>query len=246
MELRWYLRILQRQSRVIWTCFMVVAGLSALFTAYSNYGGRYKATSTVEFFQDPPLIGGNTQSLNPHDIAFATAAQTTGNAKYYTELSVFFKAVSAHLKSNYGKTMDWKAIQAGLGANVPNGYQLELEYSSADQALSEHIVASSLYVVEDVFLPQYNATSIQPGVRRDFTTYPMQVRTLDPINTRTPSLSSSAIGWITKSLLGIVLGLALAFLWEYLDESIHDEHDVRSWMDVPTLGVVPGGKLRPA
>lgn len=246
MELRWYLRILQRQSRVIWTSFAVVAVLSALFTAYSSYGGRYKATSTIEFYQNPPIIGGNTQTLNPHDVAFGEAAQTTGNAKFYTQLPVFFKAVSTQMKSYYGKTMDWKAIQAGLGANIPNGYQLELEYTSADQALAEHIVNASLWVVENKFLPQYNETSIQPGKRRDFISYPVQVRILDPISSRTPSLSSTVIGWISKSLLGIVLGLALAFLWEYLDESIHDEQDVRSWMAAPTLGVIPGGRLRSA
>ena len=246
MELRWYGRILQRQSRVIWTSFVLVAVLSALFTAYSSYGARYKSTSTIEFYENPPIIGGNSQTLNPHDIAFGEAAQTTGNAKFYTQLPVFFKAVSAQLKSEYGKAMDWKAIQAGLGANIPNGYQLELEYTSSDQALSEHIVSSSLQVIEQDFLPQYNATSIQPGVNGAFTTYPVQARVLDPLNTRTPSLSSTLIGWISKSLLGIVLGLALAFLWEYLDESIHDEQDVRSWMATPTLGVIPGGRLRSA
>lgn len=246
MELRWYWRILQRQSRVIWTSFAVVAVLSALFTAYSSYGGRYKASSTIEFYENPPIIGGNTQAQDPHQLALATAAQTAGNAKFYTTLPVFFKSVSAQLKSYYGKTMDWKAIQAGLGANIPGGFQLELEYTSADQALAEHIVTSSLQVVEHNFLPDYNRTSIQPGARRDFITFPVQVRTLDPLNTRTPSLSSTVIGWISKSLLGIVLGLALAFLWEYLDESIHDEQDVRSWMAAPTLGVIPGGKLRSA
>ena len=246
MELRWYGRILQRQSRVIWTSFVLVAVLSALFTVYSSYGGRYKSTSTIEFYQKPPNIGGNTQAQDPHKLALDTAAQTTGNAKFYTQLPVFFKAVSRQLKSYYGKTMDWKAIQAGLGANIPNGYQLELEYTSADQALAEHIVASSLAVLENVFLPQYNATSIQPGRNGAFVTYPVQVRILDPISTRTPSLSSTVIGWISKSLLGIVLGLALAFLWEYLDESIHDEQDVRSWMATPTLGVIPGGRLRSA
>ncbi|MGH2345835.1 MAG: hypothetical protein ACRDG4_11455, partial [Chloroflexota bacterium] len=63
---------------------------------------------------------------------------------------------------------------------------------------------------------------------------------------RTISKSKLILGWLIKSLVGLVLGLALAFLWEYLDESIHDEQDVRNWMHVPTLGVIPGGKRRVA
>jgi hypothetical protein len=175
------------------------------------------------------------------------AGTTTGMAKFYTEQNHFFKAMSTELKRQYGTKMDYRTIQAGLGANITEGRQLEMEYKSSDNTLAEHLVTIGLQLVESDFLPTYNSTVVQPGRRLNITTYPVQVRIYDPLNSRTMSLSSSLIGWIEKALIGFVLGIALAFLWEYLDESIHDAHDVRNWMGgAPTLGVIPGGKARTA
>lgn len=247
MELRWYWRVLKRQARVIWTTTLIVAVLALLYTGYTAYTQRYKVTETIEFYADPPIIGGQSLTIDPEGYALGVAGTTTGMAKFYTEQNQFFKDLSAALKSHYGKKMDYKTIQAGLGANITEGRQLEMEYKSSDNTLAEHLVTLGLQLVENDFLPTYNSTVVQPGKRLNITTYPVQVRVYDPLNSRTQSLSSSVIGWVVKALIGFVLGIALAFLWEYLDESIHDEHDVRSWMGgVPTLGVIPGGKARTA
>jgi hypothetical protein len=246
MELRWYWRVLKRQARVIWLTTLIVAVLSLLYTAYAAYGQHYKVTETIEFYANPPLIGGQTLNIDPQGYALGVAGGATGTAKFYTQQNEFFKRISAELKRQYGKTMDYKTIMGGLGANITGGRQFELEYKSSDNTLAERLVSIAVQLVEHDFLPTYNQTVVQPGKRPDITTFPVQVRLYDPLNSRTVSLSSTLIGWIVKVVVGLVLGVALAFLWEYLDESIHDEHDVRSWMGVPTLGVIPGGRARTA
>jgi capsular polysaccharide biosynthesis protein len=39
--------------------------------------------------------------------------------------------------------------------------------------------------------------------------------------------------------MGLVLALALAFLLEYLDNSVRDERDARRVLDMPVLGTIP-------
>jgi capsular polysaccharide biosynthesis protein len=42
-----------------------------------------------------------------------------------------------------------------------------------------------------------------------------------------------------RVLIGLAAALALAFLLEYLDTSVRDEHDVERLLDVPVLGAIP-------
>ena len=44
---------------------------------------------------------------------------------------------------------------------------------------------------------------------------------------------------ITRSIMGLVLALALTFLLEYLDNSVRDERDARRVLDMPVLGTIP-------
>ncbi len=57
------------------------------------------------------------------------------------------------------------------------------------------------------------------------------------------SLQSNASREITNAatrvILGIVVALALAFLLEYLDNSLRDERDTRRVLDLPVLGTIP-------
>src|SRR5690242_8819432 len=114
MELRWYWRVLRRQARVIWTTTAIVAVLALLFTAYTTYTQRYKVTETVEFYEDPPNIGGQSITLNPGATALDVAGTATGIAKFYTEQNKFFKEISADLKSQYGTKIDYRTIMGGL------------------------------------------------------------------------------------------------------------------------------------
>ena len=48
-----------------------------------------------------------------------------------------------------------------------------------------------------------------------------------------------AIRAITRRDGPICLALALAFLLEYLDNSVRDERDARKVLDLPVLGMIP-------
>jgi succinoglycan biosynthesis transport protein ExoP len=45
-------------------------------------------------------------------------------------------------------------------------------------------------------------------------------------------------------IFGLMTGAGLAFLWEYLDRSLHTEEDVRRYLDLPVLSVIPVADLK--
>lgn len=249
MELRWYWRILKRQTRVIWITVAVVAVLSLLYTGYSYYGARYKASETVEFSQRPPLYNTASIQFDPLSAAEANGANATGEAKLYTEGDAFVKAISAYVKAHYNLTIDYRNVKVGV--TVTGSRQLKVDDSSSNQTTALHMTTAGVWVLQNLFLPAYQAkfqatTAAGLNFKQNVYEPPITLSIFDPLNARPLSLSSTVLGWVVKALLGLVLGIGLAFLWEYLDASIHDDQDVRNWMNVPTLGVIPGGKQRVA
>ena len=53
------------------------------------------------------------------------------------------------------------------------------------------------------------------------------------------SASKDITNAIIRVIMGIVAALALAFLLEYLDNSVRDERDARKVLDLPVIGAIP-------
>jgi len=71
---------------------------------------------------------------------------------------------------------------------------------------------------------------------------PIKSIVTDPPTTQRVSFSKPIIDVLLRVVIGLVAGIILAYLFEYLDDTLQDEHDVRQWMDLPTLAVIPGGQ----
>ncbi len=242
MELRWYWRVLERQWQIIITTIVVVAVVAGAYTAYTFFGSYYKAQMVIEFSQEAPIYQTANVYIDPVGAALGNAGSAAGAAKTYTTHLQYPKSVQAYILQHYNLKIDWKTIRSVLGANNTAARDLELEYKSSDQTKALNLVNAAVAVLNRDFLPDYNRTALATAPNGGVKEFPITTRTIDPPTTTTQSLSSTAISWLEKALAGVVLGIALAFLWEYMDESIHDEQDVRHWMHTPTLGVLVGGK----
>lgn len=51
---------------------------------------------------------------------------------------------------------------------------------------------------------------------------------------------------ILSIVFGLMVGAGLAFLWEYMDRSLRNEEDVRRYLDLPVLSVVPIADMKKA
>jgi capsular polysaccharide biosynthesis protein len=41
------------------------------------------------------------------------------------------------------------------------------------------------------------------------------------------------------AILGLMLGIGISFLWEYLDRSLRTEEDVEKYLGLPVLSIIP-------
>jgi capsular polysaccharide biosynthesis protein len=53
------------------------------------------------------------------------------------------------------------------------------------------------------------------------------------------STSREIIAAVIRVLISIAVALAVAFLLEYLDNSVRDERDAKRVLDMPVLGAIP-------
>jgi len=54
-----------------------------------------------------------------------------------------------------------------------------------------------------------------------------------------PIKPKKMLNLVLSVIFGLMTGLGLSFFWEYLDRSLHTEEDVKRYIDVPVLAVIP-------
>ena len=54
-----------------------------------------------------------------------------------------------------------------------------------------------------------------------------------------PVKPKKALNLILSIIFGLMTGVGISFLWEYLDLSLHTEEDVQRYLDLPVLSVIP-------
>jgi len=56
---------------------------------------------------------------------------------------------------------------------------------------------------------------------------------------QTPIKPKKKLNLILSIIFGLMTGIGIAFLWEYIDRSVRTEEDVRRYLDLPVLSVIP-------
>lgn len=56
---------------------------------------------------------------------------------------------------------------------------------------------------------------------------------------RNPIKPKKKLNLVLSIIFGLMTGVGIAFLWEYVDRSIRTEEDVRRYLDLPVLSVIP-------
>jgi hypothetical protein len=243
MELRWYWRVIRRHLSLIIIPTVIIALYSILQSGYDYYTSSSAAVVVLQFDQPIPVITGQNLTMDPIQFAQNEASLAVGNAKAYTKRHEFFVTLSDDLKKTYGLKIDWKVIGAHFGADITDPNRLELHYVSSNEARSMDIVKVAMSIIQQDFLPIYIAEEKLPtSPLNKISQGPIQMSVYDPLF-EPPNDITKLLGILgIKLLVGVPLGVALAFLWEYLDQSIVDVQDVRNWMGAPALGVIPAGR----
>jgi capsular polysaccharide biosynthesis protein len=236
MELRHYWRVLARRQAVVRNTFLLVALLSLLSVGYSYYNGRYLASAKIGV-QVQPNNKIRSPVVDPQQAANVNTDNVLGDLTTYASGRVYFESVAAVLRHRYHFTMDWKTLQQGMKIYpVPDSHMIYVELSGSNEAKVRDIVTAAVDRLR-AWVQVYHATLLP-------NTPPIDTTAVDPPNARRVGLSRPLADFLLRAALGLVAGLILAYLFEYLDDTVQDEADVQYWLGLPTLAVIPARRSR--
>lgn len=210
VELRDYLRVLRKHLGLI-ALIVVVAVLTTGVLSYKVIHKSYTAQSTLMVVLSGSLASDTATNQSVYDLE-QSIAQTY--ADMATSDSVLKAAgMSATAAKSVTATAMTGADLLTLAVKAPSAFQ------AADEAnrLARALIAKVTTVVK---------------VR--------DLRITDPAVP--PTVASSPrpkVNMAIAVVLGLLVGIALAFLLEYMDTTFHDEDELRRLLDLPVLGVIP-------
>ncbi len=228
MELRQYWRVLVRRRNVIRNTFLLVAVLGLLTVAYSYLGASYQGHAQFNVAVQPEGRS-RTQIYDVNAAAQQNTTYAVQELTKYAATTQYFKDVS---KAIGGKSNDWKAIQqASKVYLLPDSHDIYVEYDGSNQNKIGRIVTEETALLQ-AHIGVVGQTFGFPPIKSIVTDLP---------TTQRVSYSKPLVDFLLRAALGLVAGIILAYLFEYLDDTVQDEADVRQWMNLPTLAVIPGG-----
>ena len=260
MDLRHFWRILLARKGVILTCFLLAAG-SALALSVSQQK-KYTASASL-LFRDARLdqtLFGSTYFTNEDPTRDAAT-----NVKLVSlEVVAARTAKALHNGMTPGQIQSEVQVQQQGQANVvsiqatdPNRELAgRIPNTFAEQYIAFRRDADRAKVRDAQRLVQHQLDALTPAVRRSDQGRSLQQRAeqlqiLASLQTgnaelaqpaSTPSSPSSPTpkrDAILGGLLGLLLGVGLAFLLERLDRRLKDPQEIASAFDRPILGAVP-------
>lgn len=230
MELRQYWRVLARRGKIVRNVFLVALVLSLATTSYTLYTSAWQGSTQINVQMQQEAVPNAV--VDPIQAATQNTDQVVLALTAYATTPDYFKSVSAALKTK-GINIPWDALGQSLDVHTGKSHTVFINWSDSDPNRPRTIVA----VAEQKLLQWLPAWQRQylpsaPRIRAAIFAVPNVQRT---------HLSKSLTNLGLKIVLGLIAGVILAYLWEYLDPTIQDEADAQRWLGAPTLAVIPGG-----
>lgn len=236
MELRQYWRVLVRRRAVLLYTFLLVAVLGLINVAYSYYTSRYLGNAQIGI-QVQPDYRIKSPVTDPQIAAGQLSDQVISEMDGYAGSIKYFKLVQAELKRTYHINIgDWRTLATSLQIfrSSSGQHTIYVQSPGTDPTKATHMVAAAADQLM-AWAPYYRAV-LNPQMPRIDTKY------IDPPGYKRQGLTKPLEAFLLRAALGIVAGIVLAYLFEYLDDSVQDAGDVEHWMHLPTLAVIPGGR----
>jgi len=261
VELRAYGAIIKRRLWII----VLIVGVVSLYAAYQYYAldktsgafQSYQSSVTIRIGLQAVARAVNNSSadyLNTSDLlsdAFVNS-QVINSKEFATQVAAQVQADMDQITSRggarpkLGNVQDLTAISAALSTlRSHNLVTINVVWSTSDGAraianatgevCSKNIGAYLDYVVRDKATLAENNTP--PKMAAEVITKPT-----GPIVVSGPSLNRLQL-LLALILVAVVIGVALAFLIEYLDDRIHSREEVEELLQLPIYGEVPSAAL---
>lgn len=255
MELRQYWNVIWKRRRLVLLIVLLVAAISGYmaFTAGRSYEAETRFITRQDttgldapaqfftfdryytYFSSEFLVDDYTQIVESDAFAVATLDVLRDSVAHnilarpdYGSLTqvaqdearrVVDKLTPEHIKGMLGTDRRHRVLRITVTAPSP-------------KVLSKAVSDAAATVLADARMkPIQGADLVDQALFSQ-----IDLATMEEIQSST---SREIIAAIIRVLIGIVVALALAFLLEYLDNSVRDERDANRVLDMPVLGTIP-------
>ncbi|MEZ0537029.1 YveK family protein [Caldicellulosiruptoraceae bacterium PP1] len=228
MELKEYILILRKRLILI-SSITLISTLAAIILSFYVMPPVYKATTTL-------FAGRSNSDSNNDNIQALYSDVLLGQqlVKDYREIAVS-RSVLQKVISDLKLDMKPEALQSMISVNLKNDTRiLSIDIESTDPKFAA-VVANKL---SEVFID---------AVQKIMKIENVQIvdKAVIPDKPEKPKkMLNTAIAFI----LGLMVGVGIAFFLEYLDNTLKTPEDVEKYLEVPVLAIIPdmeeGGKRR--
>ncbi len=229
MELRRYFQIILRYWWLV--LILVIVGVVAAYQYYTSNRPTYTNTITVNITRNP-----TTNDTYSGYYGNISSEYLTDDYVTVIRGSTFLTDVSNLLKTR-NISMSVPELQGAIKTERKNR-QIFVTASNNDKGRSLAInraVAETLLTKAGTYL---STTTGPQSVQANLLDFPTDA----PLSGGRTLLLAAI-----RPLIGLIIGLALAFLLAYLDNSIRTARDVKEFLNLPVLAAVPkpGGRRTP-
>jgi capsular polysaccharide biosynthesis protein len=215
VEFRAYARTLLR----FWALILALAALAALAAfGYSLRAPRiYRATAQL--------------SVTPSVIEFFTGEAVQRLLSNYS-LRLRSRLFAAQLADSARPALKPEQVAGKIRAvAAPSDYRIDIEVDDADPAVAQQVAnaAATAFVGQ---IRDENAGKDRHDIAIDILEYADQ-----PASPVSPRPKRDALG---AGILGGLIGVGLAFLLEYWDDSVKSAEEASTLLGLPVLGAIPG------
>ncbi len=254
MELRIYWAILRRRFWIIALVFCLVA----LYVAFQYYES-HKAIASSQTYQSTVLLQvGLQENDRSSDHSYNDYAQTSDNLatqfatgpilqtpQFDTLIIQQIQQDHALITQRYGANADLGSINdptaIGSSFTVTHSYTLVSTTVTWNTEAGAWAIAHALGTVSEKHIAQFlsydipsaSKTSTQPAVAAQVVSDATEAKSNGTI------IQSKRTLLLAMLAVGLIIGIALAFLVEYLDDRIRTTDDVVRMLQLPAYGEVP-------
>ena len=255
MELRAYWNIIWRRS---WLVILIV-GVVALYVGYQYYHLRKTPGALTAFRSDVTIqIGlqaapnGATDNITASDALADTliSSPILTSKEFDTEVSHRVAADMTQIEQRYGPNPDlgdWQnagaiggaltAVRAQSLVTVSTTWTSEAGAWAIATAVGE-VSASNICAYVGYVVPKQASCTTTAANSSSTVSASVISSATDPARVPGSSASKQTL-LVILLLVALIVGIALAFLVDYLDDRIRDKDDVQQLLQLPVYGEVP-------
>ncbi len=223
MELRQYWRIVGRRWWLVLALVVTVLGVSLLLGPLGRT--RYVASMRMVLSVPPQRIVGDTLNYDPTYYSFLNTEYLADDFSEILKSAAFAEDIGDELGD---ASLDWRVMASRRTTKTHR--ILSLKLTAADKEQAQHIGEAAARVIERKG-KEYLAQLRQEDV---------QVRVIDPPEvTPEMGLLRVALEVGLRSLLGLVAGVAVAFVLHYLDSTMYEAEEAERLLGLRVLGEIP-------